>query len=133
MKILSVVGARPNFMKVAPIHDELTKRERFTSQIVHTGQHYDDEMSDIFFEQLGLPRPDEYLGVGSGDHADQTAKIMKAFKQVVEAERPDLVVVVGDVNSTVACSLVASATSGGRPTTSPSPRGSPATSTPRSS
>ena len=107
MKILSVVGARPNFMKAAPIHDELTKRKRFTSQIVHTGQHYDDEMSDVFFEQLGLPRPDEYLGVGSGDHADQTAEIMKAFKQVVEAERPDLVVVVGDVNSTVACSLVA--------------------------
>ncbi len=107
MKILSVVGARPNFMKVAPIHDELTKHDRFASQIVHTGQHYDEEMSDIFFEQLGLPRPDEYLGVGSGDHADQTAEIMKAFKTVVETEAPDLVVVVGDVNSTVACSLVA--------------------------
>lgn len=107
MKILSVVGARPNFMKVSPIHDELTKHDRFTSQIVHTGQHYDEEMSDIFFEQLGLPRPDEYLGVGSGDHADQTAAIMKAFKTVVESEAPDLVIVVGDVNSTVACSLVA--------------------------
>ncbi len=107
MKILSVVGARPNFMKVAPIHGELTKHDQFTSQIVHTGQHYDEEMSDIFFEQLGLPRPDEYLGVGSGDHADQTAEIMKAFKTVVETEDPDLVVVVGDVNSTVACSLVA--------------------------
>ncbi len=107
MKILSVVGARPNFMKVAPIHGELTKHDRFTSKIVHTGQHYDEEMSDIFFEQLGLPRPDEYLGVGSGDHADQTAEIMKAFKTVVETEAPDLVVVVGDVNSTVACSLVA--------------------------
>ncbi len=107
MKILSVVGARPNFMKVAPIHDELTKHDRFTSRIVHTGQHYDEEMSDIFFEQLGLPRPDQYLGVGSGDHADQTAEIMKAFKTVVETEAPDLVVVVGDVNSTVACSLVA--------------------------
>lgn len=107
MKILSVVGARPNFMKVAPIHDELTNHDRFTSRIVHTGQHYDEEMSDIFFEQLGLPRPDEYLGVGSGDHADQTAEIMKAFKTVVQTEAPDLVVVVGDVNSTVACSLVA--------------------------
>ncbi len=107
MKILSVVGARPNFMKVAPIHDELTKHDRFASRIVHTGQHYDEEMSDIFFDQLGLPRPDEYLGVGSGDHADQTAEIMKAFKTVVETEAPDLVVVVGDVNSTVACSLVA--------------------------
>ncbi len=107
MKILSVVGARPNFMKVAPIHGELTQHDRFTSRIVHTGQHYDVEMSDIFFEQLGLPRPDEYLGVGSGDHADQTAEIMRAFKTVVETEAPDLVVVVGDVNSTVACSLVA--------------------------
>lgn len=107
MKILNIVGARPNFMKVAPIHRRLNAHDRFTSGIVHTGQHYDQEMSDIFFEQLGLPRPDEYLGVGSGDHADQTAEIMKAFKTVVETEAPDLVVVVGDVNSTVACSLVA--------------------------
>jgi len=105
-KVLNVVGARPNFMKVAPLHQVLQQNDRFRSRIVHTGQHYDEQMSDIFFRQLELPRPDTYLGVGSGSHAQQTARIMTAFEEVVEDERPDLVVVVGDVNSTLACALV---------------------------
>jgi UDP-N-acetylglucosamine 2-epimerase (non-hydrolysing) len=108
MKIISVVGARPNFMKVAPLHRAFQEREAITeSLIVHTGQHYDKQMSDIFFEQLELPRPDRYLGVGSASHAQQTARVMTAFEEVVEQEEPDLVLVVGDVNSTLACSLVA--------------------------
>lgn len=107
MKVINVVGARPNFMKVAPLHRVLQRRG-FESLIVHTGQHYDAQMSDIFFEQLELPEPDVYLGVGSDTHARQTARIMRAFEEVVEDEAPDLVIVVGDVNSTVACSLVAS-------------------------
>lgn len=106
-KILSVVGARPNFMKVAPLHRALEEREDVDSQIVHTGQHYDEEMSDVFFRQLGLPELDVYLGVGSGTHAEQTAEVMTAFEEVVSEEEPDVIVVVGDVNSTVACSLVA--------------------------
>lgn len=106
-KILSVVGARPNFMKVAPLHRALEAHGGFQSRIVHTGQHYDDRMSDIFFRQLELPEPHVYLGVGSGSHADQTARIMIGFEQVLMDEAPDLVIVVGDVNSTVACSLVA--------------------------
>ena len=107
MKILNVVGARPNFMKVAPLHRALEEHGGFESMIVHTGQHYDDKMSDIFFRQLELPEPDLYLGVGSGSHAQQTARIMTAFEEVVENEAPDLVIVVGDVNSTLACALVA--------------------------
>lgn len=104
---LSVVGARPNFMKVAPLHRALQQHDGFRSTIVHTGQHYDDQMSDVFFRQLGLPAPDLHLGVGSGSHAAQTARVMEAFEQVVQAEAPDLVVVVGDVNSTLAGALVA--------------------------
>ncbi|MCS3938744.1 UDP-N-acetylglucosamine 2-epimerase (non-hydrolyzing) [Salinibacter ruber] len=108
MKIISVVGARPNFMKVAPLHRAFQERAAITeSLIVHTGQHYDEQMSDVFFEQLELPRPDRYLGVGSASHAQQTARVMTAFEEVVEEEEPDLVLVVGDVNSTLACSLVA--------------------------
>ena len=107
MKIINVVGARPNFMKVAPLHRVLSATDGIESRIVHTGQHYDEKMSDIFFEQLGMPEPDVYLGVGSGSHAQQTARIMVAFEEVMEAEAPDLVVVVGDVNSTLACALVA--------------------------
>lgn len=107
IKILNVVGARPNFMKAAPLHRALEQNGRFQSKIVHTGQHYDEQMSDVFFRQLELPRPDVYLGVGSGSHAQQTARIMTAFEEVVEDEEPDLVVVVGDVNSTLACALVA--------------------------
>ena len=106
-KVLNVVGARPNFMKVAPLHRALEESGRFHSMIVHTGQHYDERMSDIFFRQLEMPEPDLYLGVGSGSHAEQTARVMTAFEEVVLDEQPDLVVVVGDVNSTLACSLVA--------------------------
>ncbi len=108
MKIISVVGARPNFMKVAPLHRAFEDQGAIDeSFIVHTGQHYDEQMSGIFFEQLELPRPDRYLGVGSASHAQQTARVMTAFEEVVEEEEPDLVLVVGDVNSTLACGLVA--------------------------
>jgi len=107
MKILSVVGARPNFMKVAPLHRLLLFKEGIDAKVIHTGQHYDERMSDIFFRQLELPEPDIFLGVGSGSHAVQTSKIMVKFEKVVDDENPDLVIVVGDVNSTVACTLVA--------------------------
>lgn len=106
MKIINVVGARPNFMKVAPIHKAFQNKGGIDSIILHTGQHYDEKMSDIFFRQLELPEPDIYLGIGGGSHAEQTGKIMIAFEKVVKTERPDLILVVGDVNSTVACSLV---------------------------
>lgn len=108
-KILNVVGARPNFMKIAPIQRAMEAHNpAFQPILVHTGQHYDERMSKFFFDDLQLPQPDVYLGVGSGSHAEQTAKIMIEFEKVVEETRPDLVLVVGDVNSTVACSLVAS-------------------------
>jgi UDP-N-acetylglucosamine 2-epimerase (non-hydrolysing) len=107
MKILSIVGARPNFMKVAPLHRAFLKHPQIESKIVHTGQHYDSKMSDVFFNQLELPRPDYFLGVGGGSHTQQTAKIMVEFEQVMLAEKPDLVLVVGDVNSTIACAMVA--------------------------
>jgi UDP-N-acetylglucosamine 2-epimerase (non-hydrolysing) len=108
-KILSVVGARPNFMKVAPLHRAFQKyRATVEHLICHTGQHYDEKMSKIFFDEFELPEPHFYLGVGSGSHAVQTAKIMMAFETVLLEQKPDLVIVVGDVNSTVACSLVAS-------------------------
>jgi len=107
MHILSVVGARPNFMKVGPIHRALAARVGVRSRIVHTGQHYDERMSDVFFRQLELPEPDVYLGVGSGSHAEQTGRVMMAFEKVVQEEQPDLVIVVGDVNSTLAAALVA--------------------------
>lgn len=107
MKILSIVGARPNFMKVAPLHRALKAIPGIESKIVHTGQHYDAKMSDIFFNQLGMPEPHYYLGVGTGSHTQVTARVMLEFEKVVEQECPDLVIVVGDVNSTVACSLVA--------------------------
>ncbi|MGD9631274.1 MAG: non-hydrolyzing UDP-N-acetylglucosamine 2-epimerase [Pyrinomonadaceae bacterium] len=107
--ILIIVGARPNFMKAAPICAEMRRRpDEFDVKIVHTGQHYDAAMSDGFFKDLGLPEPDFYLGVGSASHAEQTARIMLAFEPVVLGQRPDWVIVVGDVNSTVACALVAS-------------------------
>ncbi|MDZ7336921.1 MAG: UDP-N-acetylglucosamine 2-epimerase (non-hydrolyzing) [candidate division KSB1 bacterium] len=108
MKLILVAGARPNFMKVAPIWKRLREHPKeFTPIFVHTGQHYDTEMSTVFLAELGLPEPDYYLGVGSGSHAEQTAAVMKAFERVVEKERPDLVVAVGDVNSTLAAALVA--------------------------
>lgn len=107
MKIISVVGARPNFMKVAPLHRVFSKIDDVEHIIVHTGQHYDANMSKVFFEDLELPKPDVYLGVGSGSHAEQTARVMEEFEKVLLKEKPDLVIVVGDVNSTVACSLTA--------------------------
>ncbi len=108
-KILSVVGARPNFMKMAPLHKELSKYKRnVTHKIVHTGQHYDKHLSGIFFRQLGLPKPHINLEVGSNSHAEQTAEIMKRFEKVVLKEKPDLVLVYGDVNSTLAASVVCS-------------------------
>jgi len=106
-KILLVVGARPNFMKMAPLYFEMVKVETLNPLIVHTGQHYDYVMSQAFFEDLELPEPHHFLGTGSGSHAEQTARIMVEFEKVVLAEKPDLVVVFGDVNSTVACSLTA--------------------------
>src|SRR5438105_14239796 len=106
-KVLNVAGARPNFMKVAPIAAAMKRRSaEFQPILVHTGQHYDAGMSDAFFRDLEMPEPDVHLGVGSGSHAAQTAAIMQAFEPVVETEKPDWVIVVGDVNSTIACALV---------------------------
>ena len=104
--ILLAVGARPNFMKAAPLLEAL-RRAGLRVRLVHTGQHYDEEMSDVFFRDLGMPAPDVSLGVGSGSHAEQTGQIMVAFETALLEARPDLVVVVGDVNSTLACALVA--------------------------
>jgi UDP-N-acetylglucosamine 2-epimerase (non-hydrolysing) len=104
--LLHVVGARPNFMKAAPVLSAGAERG-FRQVVVHTGQHYDHAMSDGFFADLGLPAPDENLGVGSGTHADQTARIMLGFEPVLDRHRPDWVIVYGDVNSTIACALVA--------------------------
>jgi UDP-N-acetylglucosamine 2-epimerase (non-hydrolysing) len=104
-----VVGARPNFMKVAPVVNALAAaRNEFEQLLVHTGQHYDANMSQVFFEELGMPRPDVNLEVGSGTHAYQTAEIMKRFEPVLLEFKPDLLLVPGDVNSTLACALVAS-------------------------
>mgnify|MGYP001158318093 FL=1 len=103
--VILVVGARPNFMKIAPIYNEL--KARGVSQILlHTGQHYDENMSKVFFDDLGMPQPDIYLGIGSGSHATQTAKVMVEFEKVCKEHNPSMVIVVGDVNSTVACSMV---------------------------
>jgi UDP-N-acetylglucosamine 2-epimerase (non-hydrolysing) len=117
MKIMSVVGARPNFMKAAPILSAVRKHNNRVASstaaeviqhvLVHTGQHYDQLMSDSFFADLELPKPDAHLGVGSGSHAAQTAEIMRRFEPVLLEERPDVLLVVGDVNSTVGCALVA--------------------------
>lgn len=105
VKVILVVGARPNFMKAAPIYAALRKDKRFVPILVHTGQHYSAELSSAFFRDLHMPKPDVYLGVGSASHAEQTARTMLAFEKVLEREDPDLVMVVGDVNSTIACSL----------------------------
>jgi UDP-N-acetylglucosamine 2-epimerase (non-hydrolysing) len=109
MNVLHVVGARPNFMKVAPLMAALARRGA-SQVLVHTGQHFDEKMSGVFFEELGLPRPDVDLGVGSGSHGEQTGRIMIAFEQALGRlpARPGAVVVPGDVNSTVAAALVAS-------------------------
>ncbi len=124
MKIMTIVGARPNFMKAAPIIAAINEHNRTVAKagtgdrseatielqhvLVHTGQHYDEIMSGSFFSDLALPKPDVHLGIGSGTHAAQTAEIMKKYEEIVLAERPDVVIVVGDVNSTVACALVTS-------------------------
>ena len=107
MNVLLVAGARPNFMKIAPIFRASLAHPRVRCRIVHTGQHYDHEMSQTFFDELEIPEPAFHLDAGPGSHAVQTAKIMVAFEQVCQSERPDLVLVVGDVNSTLACSVVA--------------------------
>jgi UDP-N-acetylglucosamine 2-epimerase (non-hydrolysing) len=108
LKILQVVGARPNFMKAAPLYHEIARHpDRLAQVLVHTGQHYDAAMSDVFFRELEIPEPDVNLEVGSGSHAQQTAQIMMRFEPVLLEQRPDWVVVPGDVNSTVACALVA--------------------------
>jgi UDP-N-acetylglucosamine 2-epimerase (non-hydrolysing) len=124
MKIMTIVGARPNFMKAAPIiaainaHNRKIRKDtaaeghgttvQLQHALVHTGQHYDEIMSGSFFSDLGLPKPDVHLGIGSGTHAAQTAEIMKKYEEIVMTEKPDVVIVVGDVNSTVACALVTS-------------------------
>jgi UDP-N-acetylglucosamine 2-epimerase (non-hydrolysing) len=135
MKIMTIVGARPNFMKAAPIIAAINEYNRKASKVrtregtdtsiqlqhvlVHTGQHYDETMSGSFFSDLALPKPDVHLGIGSGSHAAQTAEIMKKYEEIVMAERPDVVIVVGDVNSTVACALVTSKVSFGSAGTRP--------------
>jgi len=107
LNILNVVGARPNFMKIAPIMEQMREQSRLDPILVHTGQHYDQSMSKLFFEDLRLPRPNVYLDIGSASHGEQTGRIMIEFESVLLKEKPDLVLVVGDVNSTIACGLVA--------------------------
>lgn len=107
MKIILVAGARPNFIKIGPIMHEFKNHPDIEPVLVHTGQHYDERMSKIFFDNLDIPKPDINLEVGSGSHAWQTAQIMMLFEKVLLEEKPDLVMVVGDVNSTIACSLTA--------------------------
>ena len=107
LKLINIVGARPNFMKIAPLMAEYRKYSQIDPLLVHTGQHYDQKMSGLFFEELGIPQPDINLGIGSGSHAFQTAEIMKAIEPVLQEHKPDALIVVGDVNSTIACGLVA--------------------------
>ena len=107
MKIVNIVGARPNFMKIAPLMAAYRRHPAIEPLLVHTGQHYDERMSALFFDQLGIPVPDINLEVGSGSHAGQTAEIMKAIEPVLLERKPDAMLVVGDVNSTIACGLVA--------------------------
>jgi UDP-N-acetylglucosamine 2-epimerase (non-hydrolysing) len=106
VKIAHIVGARPNFMKVAPVMNALAQRENINQNLIHTGQHYDVNMSDVFFQQLGMADPDVNLAVGSGTHAAQTAEIMLRLEPVIAELQPDVVLVYGDVNSTVATALV---------------------------
>jgi UDP-N-acetylglucosamine 2-epimerase (non-hydrolysing) len=108
IKILSVVGARPNFIKIAPIHDKFVTSPKIEHRICHTGQHYDNKMSDIFFAELEMPQPSFFLNAGGGSHTEQTATIMERFEKVCIEYKPDIVLVPGDVNSTLACSLTAS-------------------------
>src|SRR5215471_8275705 len=101
-RIHLIAGARPNFMKIAPLWHALVRSDAFDVALVHTGQHYDDEMSDVFLRQFRLPKPHFTLGAGSGSHAEQTAAVMTAYERVCQADRPDWTIVVGDVNSTMA-------------------------------
>jgi UDP-N-acetylglucosamine 2-epimerase (non-hydrolysing) len=105
--VLHVVGARPNFMKLGPVYKAIAARGELRQRVVHTGQHYDEKMSEVFFRDLGLPPPDLNLGVGSGTHGEQTAKALVELERVFLDERPDLISVVGDVNSTLAAALAA--------------------------
>src|SRR5882724_7414334 len=107
LKILNIVGARPNLPKIAPLMREMQRHPEIEPILVHTGQHYDDKLSDIFFRQMGIPEPDVNLEVGSGSHASQTAEILKRIEPVLLDRKPDLVLVVGDLNSTIAVSLAA--------------------------
>jgi UDP-N-acetylglucosamine 2-epimerase (non-hydrolysing) len=107
MHVMNVVGARPNLMKIAPLVEEMCCHSDISSTLLHTGQHYDAQMSQIFFDELGIPQPQIYLGVGSGSHAEQTARVMVDFEKVLLQHHPDLVLVVGDINSTLACALTA--------------------------
>ena len=106
-RILNIVGARPNLPKIAPIIREMQRHPEIEPLLLHTGQHYDENLSDIFFRQMGIPAPQTNLGVGSGTHAEQTAEILKRVEPILLELRPDLVLVVGDVNSTIAVSLAA--------------------------
>lgn len=105
--IYLVAGARPNFMKIAPIVRALQADKRLAFRIIHTGQHYDHDMNQVFFDELGIPEPDVFMAAGGGSHAQQTARIMVGFEELCQSQRPDAVLVVGDVNSTLACSIVA--------------------------
>lgn len=107
LKVICVCGARPNFMKIAPLMEAFARTGKVHAVLVHTGQHYDERMSQLFFRDLGIPEPEINLEVGSGSHASQTAEIIRRFEPVVLEHRPDWVLVVGDVNSTIACALVA--------------------------
>src|SRR5215470_17776020 len=107
LKIFNIVGARPNLPKIAPLLREMQRHPEIEPILVHTGQHYDEKLSDIFFRQLGIPEPDFNLGVGSGSHAAQTAEILKRVEPILLDLKPDMVLVVGDVNSTIAVSLAA--------------------------
>lgn len=115
LKVLCVAGARPNFMKIGPVLKALDAHGGFTSRLVHTGQHYDDCLSRVFFDDLGIPKPDVELEVGSASHAAQTAEILRRFEPVLQTEQPQVVLVVGDVNSTLACALAAVKFHLGRP------------------
>lgn len=107
MKILNIVGARPNFIKIAPIIHQMKEGGQFTPLLLHTGQHYNENMNHVFFEQLGIPRPDYNLEVGSASNPKQISKIIDRFEPVLLKEKPDAILVVGDVNSTISCALVA--------------------------
>jgi UDP-N-acetylglucosamine 2-epimerase (non-hydrolysing) len=107
MKVMHIVGARPNFMKVAPVMAEMARRGGFEQCLVHTGQHYDAQLSKVFFDELGLPRPDIHLNIGGGSHAEQTGRMMIELEKVFRSQSPALVIVVGDVNSTLSASVTA--------------------------